>query len=281
MGTLWRKWRNKYLLKNNYRWGVAFQSGGWQNLVMHRAQTIQNPPGHFLADPFVLSTDQQSFCYVEDYDYAQAKACISVYALDRAGATRIGVAIQEPFHLSFPFLFRYQSRHYLCPESSASREIRLYECAALPDRWTLKKTLMTNIAAADTMLFEHEGLWWLLTNIDTAGIGDYCSELHVFYAKQPVTDAWTPHPKNPVIIDPPRARNGGLLFDGPTIYRVSQRQGFDAYGKAAGINRIAVLSPTDYREDVVATITPDFFPNIKGTHHLHSDGRFTVFDYQY
>jgi len=281
MGTLWRKWRNKYLLKNNYRWGVAFRPQGWQNLVMHRAQTIQNPPGHFLADPFILSTGQQSYCYVEDYDYAQAKACISVYELRNEQAVRIGPAIQEPFHLSFPFLFRYQSRHYLCPESSAAREIRLYECAALPDQWTLKKILMSNIAAADTMLFEYEGLWWLLTNIDSAGIGDYCSELHLFYAPQPVTDVWTPHPLNPVIVDPNRARNGGLLFDGPTIYRVSQCQGFDAYGKAAGINRITVLSRTDYREEAIAAITPDFFPNIKGTHHLHSDGRFTVFDYQY
>ena len=281
MGTLWRKWRNKYLLKNNYRWGVAFRPQGWQNLVMHRALPIQNPPGHFLADPFILSTDQRSYCYVEDYDYAQAKACISVYELQNERAVRIGPAIQEPFHLSFPFLFRYQSRHYLCPESSAAREIRLYECAALPAQWTLKKILMSNIAAADTMLFEYEGLWWLLTNIDSAGIGDYCSELHLFYAPQPVTDVWTPHPLNPVIVDPNRARNGGLLFDGPTIYRVSQRQGFDAYGKAAGINRITVLSPTDYREVAVAAITPDFFPNIKGTHHLHSDGRFTVFDYQY
>ena len=281
MGTLWRKWRNKYLLKNNYRWGVAFRSQGWQNLVMHRALPIPNPPGHFLADPFILSTDQQSYCYVEDYDYAQAKACISVYELQNERAVRIGPAIQEPFHLSFPFLFRYQSRHYLCPESSAAREIRLYECESLPDQWALRKILMTNIAAADTMLFEYEGLWWLLTNIDSAGIGDYCSELHLFYAQQPVTNTWTPHPKNPVIVDPNRARNGGLLFDGPTIYRVSQRQGFDAYGKAAGINRILVLTPTDYREEAVVAITPDFFPNIKGTHHLHSDGRFTVFDYQY
>jgi len=32
---------------------------------------------------------------------------------------------------------------------------------------------------------------------------------------------------------------------------------------------------------VVATIEPEFFPQIKGTHHLHSNGRFTVFDYQY
>jgi hypothetical protein len=281
VGTLWRKWRNKYLLKNNYRWGVAFRPQGWQNLVMHRALPIQNPPGHFLADPFILSSDQQSYCYVEDYDYAQAKACISVYELQNDRAVRIGPVIQERFHLSFPFLFRYQSRHYLCPESSAAREIRLYECAALPDQWRLKKILMSNIAAADTMLFEHEGRWWMLTNIDSAGIGDYCSELHLFYAQQPVTDAWTPHPLNPVIVDPNRARNGGLLFDGPTIYRVSQRQGFDAYGKAAGINRITVLSPSDYREEVVAAITPDFFPNLKGTHHLHSDGRFTVFDYQY
>ena len=281
IATLWKKWRDKYLLKNNYRWGVAFRPGGWQNLVMHRAQTIPNPPGHFLADPFVVSDQQRSFCFVEDYNYRDARACISVYELNSEGSTRIGPVIREPFHLSFPFLFQYQSRHYLCPESSANREIRLYECQALPDQWVFKKTLIRNIAAADTMLLEHEGRWWLLTNIDSAGIGDYCSELHVFYACEPTTDEWTPHPQNPVIVDPTRARNGGLLFEGSDIYRVSQRQGFDAYGQSAAINRITVLTPSVYQEELVATIEPKFFPQIKGTHHLHSDGRFTVFDYQY
>jgi len=281
IATIWKKWRNKYLLKNNYRWGVAFRPGGWQNLVMHQAQTIPNPPGHFLADPFVLSDQQRSYCFVEDYNYRESRACISVYELHADRSTRIGTAIQEPFHLSFPFLFTYQSKHYLCPESSASGEIRLYECIALPDQWVFKKTLMRNIAAADTMLLQHDGLWWLLTNIDSAGIGDYCCELHVFYANEPITDAWTPHPQNPVIVDPNRARNGGLLFKGAEIYRVSQRQGFDAYGRSAAINRITALTPSTYQEAVVATIEPEFFPQIKGTHHLHSNGRFTVFDYQY
>ena len=281
VATLWRKWRNKYLLKNNYRWGVAYQASGWANLVMHRAQTIPNPPGHFLADPFVLSDHQHSYCFVEDYNYQDARACISVYELHSEGSTRIGPVIREPFHLSFPFLFQYQSRHYLCPESSANREIRLYECTALPDQWVFKKTLMRNIAAADTMLLEHDGRWWLLTNIDSAEGGNYGSELHVFYASEPITDAWTPHPQNPVIVDPTRARNGGLLFEGSAIYRVSQRQGFDAYGQSAAINRITALTPSVYQEEVVATIEPKFFPHIKGTHHLHSDGRFTVFDYQY
>jgi hypothetical protein len=281
IATIWKKWRNKYVLKNNYRWGVAFRPGGWQNLVMHQAQTIPNPPGHFLADPFVLSDQQRSYCFVEDYNYRESRACISVYELHADRSTRIGTAIQEPFHLSFPFLFTYQSKHYLCPESSASGEIRLYECIALPDQWVFKKTLMRNIAAADTMLLQHDGLWWLLTNIDSAGIGDYCCELHVFYANEPITDAWTPHPQNPVIVDPNRARNGGLLFKGAEIYRVSQRQGFDAYGRSAAINRITALTPSTYQEAVVATIEPEFFPQIKGTHHLHSNGRFTVFDYQY
>ena len=281
IATLWKKWRNKYLLKNNYRWGVAFRPGGWQNLVMHRAQTIPNPPGHFLADPFVLSDQQRNYCFVEDYNYREARACISVYELQADGSSRIGPAIQEPFHLSFPFLFSYQSKNYLCPESSASREIRLYECIALPDQWVFKKTLMRNVAAADTMLLQHDGLWWLLTNIDSAGIGDYCSELHVFYASEPLTDAWTAHPQNPVIVDPNRARNGGLLFKGAEIYRVSQRQGFDTYGRSAAINRITALSRSSYQEEMVAKIEPDFFPKTKGTHHLHSNGRFTVFDYQY
>ena len=279
--TLGRKLRDKYWRQNSYRWGVAWQNTGWQNLRMHRAQRIPNPPGRFLADPFLVREQQQSICFVEDYDYGLKRAVISAYALTSESALRIGPVITEDFHLSFPFPFRYQSRLYLCPESASQQQIRVYECVRFPHEWRLHKVLMSNVRAADSMLFPHEGRWWLLTNLDRAGVGDFGSELHLFYADQPLTQDWTPHPLNPVIVDPQRARNAGLLHADASLYRVSQQQGFDAYGKAAHLNRIIELSPTRYAEETLKTLTPDFFPNLKGTHHLHSDGHCSVFDFQY
>ena len=70
---------NKFLLKKNYRWGVAFQFTNWRNLVMWKAVRIKNPVNHFLADPFVINTNDKTYCFVEDYDYNLSRGCISLY----------------------------------------------------------------------------------------------------------------------------------------------------------------------------------------------------------
>ena len=105
------------------------------------------------------------------------------------------------------------------------------------------------------------------------------SELYIFFSDNPLTDNWTPHPMNPIFVDSINARMGGILFDDGLVYRVSQQQGFDMYGKSSAINHIIHMSKTDYAENMVFKIEPNFFNGLKGTHHLHSNGKITVFDY--
>ena len=137
---------------------------------------------------------------------------------------------------------------------------------------------MSDVAAVDSVIFEHGQVWWLFTNIEPVAGGDYCSQLSIFYADSPLSENWTSHPKNPIFVDSSRARNGGILFDGDVIYRVAQKQGFNTYGKRTSINKIVNLTKTDYREEEVRLIEPNFFPDITATHHLHSNGHVTVFD---
>ena len=72
---------------------------------------------------------------------------------------------------------------------------------------------------------------------------------------------------------------GGILFDKNMIYRVSQYQGFENYGKFSYINKIIDLSAENYKEETLCKIEPNFFDNLYGTHHIHSNGEITVFDY--
>jgi hypothetical protein len=270
---------NNRFWKKYERWGVAFSHCDWRDLVMLRGIKIRNPPNHFLADPFVVSYENANYCFVEDLDYTIGRGYISVYKLLENGSERIGEVIVEPFHMSYPYIFEYQSKYYMCPEISESGQIRLYECVEFPLKWKLIKILMADVSAVDTTIFERDGIWWLFTNIDSINVGDHCSELSIFYADDPLTDRWTPHPKNPIFVDSLKARNGGILFDGDLIFRVSQRQGFDQYGAGSGINRITHLSRTDYQEEAVFAVERNFFKNLIGTHHIHSNGKITVFDY--
>ena len=270
---------NACIFKKSYRWGVAFEFADWKNLVMWRGIRIKNPPNHFLADPFIVSTENGNYCFVEDYDYRISRGCISVYKLTETGSEKIGEAIVEPFHMSYPYIFEYGSKYYMCPETCEKKEIRLYECEGFPLKWKLKKSIMSDISAVDSTIFEKDGLWWLFTNIEPTNVGDHCSELYIYFSKDPLNDNWTPHPMNPVFVDSTKARMGGILFDEGSVYRVSQRQGFNMYGKSSAINRIINLSKTDYIESMVFKIEPNFYKGVLGTHHLHSNGKVTVFDY--
>jgi hypothetical protein len=165
------------------------------------------------------------------------------------------------------------------PESAKNKDIRLYECVSFPLQWKLARIIMTDVSAVDSMIFQYSGIWWMLSNINPLGGDEHCSELNAFYTDDPITGEWLPHANNPIIIDPTCARNGGLLFDKGAIYRVAQRQGFVQYGEGATIRRIEKLTPDAFEEHVFANIEPKFFRGLYGTHHLHSNGTFTAFDF--
>ena len=259
-------------------WQVSFLRASWRNSVLWKGTVIPNPPGRYLADPFVISRNGKDYCLVEDYDCAAARGRISVYQLGVGGAEPLGVAINEPFHLSFPYLFEYNNALYMCPESSGNRDIRVYRCTDFPMQWQFETIVMSDVNAVDSMLFEWQGKWWMFTNIDPAGTGEICSELFIFSSTSPLSTSWQAHACNPVLVDASCARNGGLLRDDGKLFRVSQRQGFDRYGKGSQINEIVQLSNDVYEEKCIARIDPAFGSGLLGTHHFHSANNVTVFD---
>ena len=268
------------LLGRQRRWGIAFQRRDWRDLVMASAHRVPNPAGRFYADPFVVSRDGVDYCFVEDFDYRTQRGRISVLELGDTQARFLGSVLDEPFHLSFPFLFEHAGSLFMMPETSENRDIRVYRCVDFPLRWQLHGVLMSDVSAVDTMMFRHDGRWWLLTNLAPQSHDDQGAELLVFHGDDPLGPHWTPHAGNPIYIDPSRARNGGLLAADGQLHRVGQRQGFRQYGAGATIFRIDEITPSRYRETRVASLEPGFRPGLLGTHHLHSNGRVTVFDYK-
>ena len=255
------------LSRKHYRWGVAYQYvENWQSSVLWRSNIIANPPYRFFADPFVFRQGNLDVCFVEDYDFRTNKGKISVFKINGNKYEELGPALDEPFHLSYPFIFTVDNELYMCPETCEIREIRLYKCTEFPLRWSFHKTLIKDVSAVDTNIFFFKDRWWLLTSIDSSEIGDH-SELHVFYSDAFDSDAWKPHAKNPVIFDSERARNGGFFYDGEKLLRVFQRHGFASlYGQSMGIAQIKDLGMETYGEEVVSRIEPRFAPKIVGTH---------------
>jgi hypothetical protein len=272
--------RLRSLLGLEERWGISYIDRGWRDAVLSKGTAVANPPGRFFADPFLHVHDGRVFCFVEDYVDTKKRGLISALEFERTGAKDLGNVIEEDFHLSFPYLFTFEGQLFMCPESNESGQIRIYRCTEFPLRWQLHSVAMQGVCAVDTMIFESAGRWWMLTNIDPAPKMKTFGELHLFSATDPLSGTWKPHPMNPLVIDPATARNGGLLRDGASIYRVAQARAFGSYGSYASIFRITALSDTSYREECVASVTPAFRRGLTGSHHMHSAGSHTVWDHK-
>jgi hypothetical protein len=247
--------------------------------VLWRSTEALAPKGRFWADPFLCARNGRTFCFVEDFVYKTGKAHITALEIRGTEIIDHGIALIEPFHLSFPFLFEHQGDLYMCPEASESGQVRVYRCTEFPLKWELETIVMENVSAADTMLFQKAGKWWMLTSIDESGAHDHCSELFLFSSDSPLSTTWVPHPQNPIRIDSCGGRNAGLIIEGDRIFRLAQCQGFDRYGHSLRVHEIKEVSESRYFEDPVATISPDYRTGLLGTHHLSTDGKTTVIDH--
>jgi hypothetical protein len=79
---------------------------------------------------------------------------------------------------------------------------------------------------------------------------------------------WQPHACDPAKVDVSSARSAGPLFElGGRWYRPAQ-DCTKGYGTAVTINRIDVLTPTQFVETTVSTVRPD--PHGPYPHGLHT-----------
>lgn len=282
-----------YIFKSSYRitckflrrafnvkqkWSLALSTGPWTSTDNNGALRIDPPKGKFWADPFLLEEENRHYCFVEEYDYKSKKGHISVLSIANSKATLLGRCIEKSFHLSFPYMFRYDGHLYMCPEASASNEITLYRSEEFPLKWQTHSIAMKNVSAVDTMIFEFEGNWWMFTNIDNSGAHDYGSALHIFFSKTPIDGKWRAHAMNPIIVDSRGGRNGGLIIDGGRIFRGAQIQGYDQYGQGLAINEITLLNESQYAETERKEFGPCRRNGIVGIHHISSIGDLTIMD---
>lgn len=264
--------------KNN-RYQVGFQKNTWGNLEYRKSIFIENEEGTFNADPFVIEKDNKNFCFVECFNYSEKKAKINVYELSEKGYVFLGTALEESFHLSFPYIFEFNNEIYMVPESSKNRDIRLYKCQNFPLDWKLQEVLIDNIDAADSMIFQKDNKWWLMTNEDPLRLNNHNYQMNLYYSENLLHGEWISHKNNPIIMDSNKARNAGLVFDGSDVFRVSQAFGFyKKYGENFSLNKIEMLDTNNYLETMFSVHRKFFDKRILGSHHLHSNNIFSVFD---
>jgi hypothetical protein len=259
--ALFSKFRLK-ILGRKFRWGV--------NIYKTNSDfNIRLKPTKYscIADPFLFKLKNNFFCFVERFDFSVKKGTIDAYQIVGNNFVHLGPVLEEPFHLSFPFLFEYNSDVYMCPESSESGSIRIYKATNFPLKWRFHKILSTPKIGVDPLIFKHGNLWWLFLNTDITSTGNFSNELSIYYSHSPLSACWKSHKLNPIFIDSEKSRNGGLLSIGKQKFRVGQTQSYDLYGSAISLYKIKKLNRFNYEELKIASLKPSN-KNIKGVHHF-------------
>ena len=262
------------------RWALlySFESNGKFDFSDY--QKILPPENTFWADPFVVHENGRYYIFFEscpmDSDFIGSICCIE---LDKNGKHTSPVTIlKKPYHLSYPFTFKWEGNYYVVPETHQNRTIQLYKCRDFPYQWDFEYNLMDDIVASDVTIFFMEDRWWLFAVVRSDKMVMDWTELHIYYADSPISKNWSPHAQNPVISDVQSARPAGKIFekDG-CFYRPSQDCSI-RYGYGVRINQILKLTPREYQEKEITFLEPKWDKNIKSFHTYNRDEKLTVID---
>ncbi|KAG9456793.1 hypothetical protein H6P81_001301 [Aristolochia fimbriata] len=207
-------------------------------------------PSNFVADPFLFVEDDVLYLFFETKNSVTMQGDIGVARSNDKGVTwqHLGIALDEEWHLSYPFVFRYLDQIYMMPESSQKGDLRLYRALNFPLQWTLDRVILKK-PLVDSFILNHGGNYWLFGS-DFSGIATKKNgELEIWYSTSPL-GPWKPHKQNPIYnVDRSLgARNGGrpFIYNG-NLYRVGQDCG-DTYGRKVRVFKVEVLTIDEYKE---------------------------------
>jgi len=229
----------------------------------------------YIADPFGLIRDGRIFILCEEFDYSTCKGRIVCYAEDEDhtfGASH--VAMEVPFHLSYPYLLEWNGETYCIPETCQAREVSLYRAQEFPYRWEKAATLIPNFPGLDTSVFEFDGRWWLTC----ANLEDGPWEKLFIWRADNLTGPWLPHSANPVKISRHSSRPAGTPFMHEGILYRPAQDCSKSYGQSVVINRVKRLTKDEFEEEEVTVVKPFQAPYLEGLHTLSSIDRMTLID---
>lgn len=232
----------------------------------------------FIADPFGIERDGVLTVFVEAFDYRVRRGEIHFYQYD-AGDSLIGqgVALAEPFHLSYPSLIEDGGDLYMLPEGYKSGGLTLYRCVRFPDQWEAVQRL-GDVAAIDATVVQHDGRWWMFYAVQ--GPDDQAMrELHVAWSLS-LKGPWTAHEANPVRSGFATSRPGGTAFVHQGALHLPVQDCKSTYGAAISLLRIDDLTPSRFSAEVVQRFEPGdlLADHGDGLHTLSGNGAVSFID---
>lgn len=236
---------------------------------------IPNSLRYWRADPFVVEDGDKTWLFAELFDRPRLKGVLGCCELTANGAGKWRIILDEPFHLSYPFVFRQEGQWYIIPESLDAGRILLYRATMFPWKWEQVREL-SQIDAVDTTLVQNENGSFLIT----IAVENQTGKLAVLKADAPLTHA---EPLSISDWEDPNTRPAGRAFmkDG-AIVRPSQ-DCTRGYGYGLNFMKILRLDVDGLQEEPLCKILPKDItitgiPKPEGIHTYNFTSAYEVID---
>lgn len=139
-------------------WNVAYRKKNSD--IIHDKESpftvIENAPHCWAADPFIIEEQGKTYIFAELYGMVKGRGVIGYYELNAPNSEWKPVII-EPWHLSYPHIFRENNEIYMIPEANESETLYCYRAVNFPDQWEKLEPIRRNVRYVDTSLFTWNG----------------------------------------------------------------------------------------------------------------------------
>jgi len=153
------------------------------------------------------------------------------------------IVLNEPFHLSYPYVFEFENEFFMLPETLGAGAVCLYKAGEFPSRWSCAARLLEG-RFADPSLFHFNDQWWLFVCSTP-----YQHDTLRLYFANALTGPWSEHPKSPLVSnDKRRARPAGRVIEfNNRLIRFAQ-DCVPQYGSSVRAFEIRELTANSYTE---------------------------------
>ena len=240
-----------WIIFSTHQWYILYKKKGTNDWVrLNQSSNVSR------ADSFVVYENSKYYIFFEEFDIEKRHGYLCVGELNQGNncLDNVKVVLNEEYHLSFPYVFKYKEKYYMIPESHANDSVDLYEFLEFPYRLRKVRTILKG-NYADSVLLNYCDKWYLFTNKSVSRDDLHSKNLSIFTSDD-LFDEFKQTHHNPVVIDSEFARNGGSFMQkNSKLYRISQDCKI-RYGYKINIMEVKKLNEKEYKEECIEMVYP-------------------------
>ena len=239
------------------KWNIGYVKQTPEDLIRSqqlngKINWLKEDSADYAADPFIINIKGRTHIFYEELNFWKGKGEILVTeGLCFKKKKKVRGIMNQSVHLSYPYLFQVKDKLYCIPETSAAKQVALYQVDKdNPQIFRKVRVLLQGNDFVDSSIIYYQAKYWLFTSRSGKP-----GELYIFYADS-LLSAFKPHALNPVKVDNYASRSaGGLFIVDEKLYMPGQNPE-KCYGGSIMINEITSINEAEFNYRPVFELLP-------------------------